>query len=67
MAFEIFETAGYILSIFENCLHVHVKQVRTQNRVVIATGLADSTIVLWQAHVAPHDRRSFEAPQVGEL
>eukprot|EP00435_Cladocopium_sp_Y103_P074918 s219_g52.t1 len=35
-------------------------KVRTQNRVVIATGLADSTIVLWQSHVAPHDRRSFE-------
>ena len=62
------ENAGYT-STFENCLllHLHIlschypKQVRTQNRVVIATGLADSTIVLWQSHVAPHDRRSFEA------
>lgn len=35
-------------------------KVRQQNRVVIAAGLADSTIVLWHSPSAPHDRRSFE-------
>mmetsp|Transcript_85456 Transcript_85456/g.204798 ORF Transcript_85456/g.204798 Transcript_85456/m.204798 type:complete len:476 (+) Transcript_85456:24-1451(+) len=29
-------------------------------RVVVAAGLADSTIVLWRASSAPHDRRAFE-------
>lgn len=32
-----------------------------QHRVVIAVGLADSTIVLWQSSTPPHDRRCFEA------
>ena len=32
-------------------------------RVVVAAGLADSTIVLWRASSAPHDRRAFEADE----
>ena len=31
-----------------------------QQRVVIAVGLKDSTIVLWQSSTPPHDRRCFE-------
>eukprot|EP00438_Fugacium_kawagutii_P033761 Skav215077 [mRNA] locus=scaffold2575:93434:104673:- [translate_table: standard] len=51
-------------------LHGHCDSVRAvawrpdekarSSRVVIAAGLADSTIVLWHSHMAPHDRRVFE-------